>query len=165
MLRFHDFFIQNDFVKKISVQYLISFQGWTRPTIIPEMQNHFTYLSNNNCMRILKMSLTCSNFTKFFIWKKFVKKISVHYLISFQGWARPTKIPEMRNHDFSFSKKHTLLVSFTNKSDMLQFHELSIPKQLFVKKNICITLSASRAGHARQKFQKCEIMIFILARS
>ena len=47
---------------------------------------------------------------------------------------------------------------------MLQFHELFIRKLSFVKKKkkkICITLSASRAGHARQKFQKCEIMILL----
>ena len=55
-------------------------------------------------------------FHELFIRKlSFVKrKKNLHYLISFQGWTRPTKIPEMRNHDFYFSKKHTLLVSFTS---------------------------------------------------
>ena len=54
-------------------------------------------------------------FHELFIRKlSFVKKKNLHYLISFQGWTRPTKIPEMRNHDFCCSKKHTLLVSFTS---------------------------------------------------
>ena len=44
MLQFHELFIRKLlFVKKKkNLQHLISFQGWTRPTKIPEMRTYFT---------------------------------------------------------------------------------------------------------------------------
>ena len=112
-----------------------------------------------------KTSLTCSNHTKTIICAK-----NLHYLISLQGWTHPTKIPKLRNFTALISYLLTYLTIISWESWKWVWHApisriFHMYERICKKKYRCITLSASRAGHARQKFQKCEIMIFLLARS
>ena len=95
-----------------NLHYLISLQGWTHPTKIPKLRN-FTALVSYLLTYLTIISWESWKWVWhapisriFHMYERICKqKISVHYLISFQGWASPTKIPEMRNHDFNFSKK------------------------------------------------------------